>query len=666
MYSDPEGNTPYKVKFETLPQFGVLSYDGIAVTIGQVLDYTTEVGNGKLIYESDLSKLEGHSVNFNFRVSDIGSELYSNVGVITINVKKQQIPPTVSDNFDLLTTNKYSFKLIDFTKDYTDANADPFLKVVIASLIGVGSVKLNNINVKIGDEILLSNVDRIVYTLPSNYVISNDILYEYSSSVETIVLQYEAAGYYLDSNENGLLLFRKIGTPYITKKVQGIVIANSTLSFKFSIIEDSISSLKSNVATFSLIPQGNTNVEPPYVNQPPTVGNLNFNITHGSSLTITESNLLSTYSDIEGDLPKELKVVSLPSEGSLFYNNALVTVGQVVNIFELTYNASVNNLSYTVTFNYAISDEGSNSFSNNGTITILVDEKVAERPTVDDNTGILTSSNYIFDETSFTLNFADLDLDLYKTIKIKSLPSVFELKYLGESAKINTSFLAINSSGLKFILNDRYAIYNGFLYDFSEPIQDILNRYNGLGYNLTNNSNGVLTFTNNTNPLDTVKAQGIFLDNSKLCFKFATSDDSVFNLYSEDAEFCLIPQGNINVRPIYVNNPPIVGDNTLNTYYNKVLPLVKKDFIEDTVPKYNDPELDAPFQLKVLTLPNNGILKLNGVDVVVNQILNFGTDITTEPTTTLFVYIPDGTRIDIKNTVFQFAVSDVGSKTFAE
>ena len=1140
MYSDPEGNTPYKVKFQTLPQFGVLSYDGIAVTIGQVLDYTTEVGNGKLIYESDLSKLEGHSVNFNFRVSDIGSELYSNVGVITINVKKQQIPPTVSDNFDLLTTNKYLFKLIDFTKDYADLNLDPYLKLVIEDLIGAGFIKYNNIKVTAGTNIMLSDINKLTFTLPDEYTIIDGVLYMYDNDLDTILLQYEAAGYFLDSNEEGLLIFRKQGVSYLTKEVRGEEINNSALSFHFSVIEDSEFSLKSNEATFSLIPQGNVNVAEPYINQPPTVGNLNFDIEHGKDIEFTAQdyieNTFPKYFDIEGDSPVNLMIISLPTNGELFYKGILVTLSQVIpvdDINTLRYVSNINNTTpHQDEFTFKISDSGSNSYSNLGRIIINIAEKVATPPTIIDSSGQLVSNQYDFIVNNFTNQFTDLDGDSYNETKIETLPPVgsvqyngvnlgigdafplidinnvkyilpdsymltpngycefdksidtiisdqtalgfslinktagrleFEkanitrvpnntdiyaffdttsmkiedaqaaqtillswyntfitdndlftgnlyilpvfvenwlafpqvilrgsyavvgnnpdrpnddymsfsqipvnfdidtndtnpnwiipesvlvlafvdevatgntnvgnefpvgnapyhselssdgflnqptgqylydykrfvdnynefgffrgvlypipnieagsynnlenagvlqgfaaieggatyslpeiealgvifaeerrfhwhldpnhpnysgtsttvanpysaeantlvtgtsynleglknygwqgvydknqpassvftpvsfsnelskflqgsetstverkviegictsnvnicfdfrtsdnstfnffsniatfclspsyentpptvddnsvplriekytfnttsftknfsdaegdtanqviiksypntagLKLLGMDVQIGDSFSVVNSNNLTFDLNDRYAIYGGVIYDFKKSIQEIIDDYLIQGYVLDDNSNGTLTFVEKGNEANRSVVRGTVKSNSTLCFNFATTDSSLGNMESNIATFCLIPEGNINIKTIDINNPPTIGDNRLSTYYNKAIIFKRADFIEETTPVYKDPENDAPFMLKILSLPVNGILKFDGINVNIGDEFAIA-DIAQERLT----YVPDSTRTDIQSVDFNFTVSDIGSKTYA-
>jgi hypothetical protein len=116
---------------------------------------------------------------------------------------------------------------------------------------------------------------------------------------------------------------------------------------------------------------------------------------------------------------------------------------------------------------------------------------------------------------------------------------------------------------------------------------------------------------------------------------------------------------NINVTG-YENKPPTIGDGERNTNYGEAITLTRADFTTNTTPPYYDPEGDLPLNLKVLSLPAGGILRLNGVDVVVNQELSFINDIDTG----LFTYTPDLNNTAAHSVNFNFSISDVGSGTY--
>lgn len=110
----------------------------------------------------------------------------------------------------------------------------------------------------------------------------------------------------------------------------------------------------------------------------------------------------------------------------------------------------------------------------------------------------------------------------------------------------------------------------------------------------------------------------------------------------------------------YINQPPSqVGNGSTSTDYGVVKVLTPEMFTTTTTPIYADPEGDAPFQLRVLSLPATGILKLNNVNVTINQIINF-TDISNN----LFTYTPDNSVTTSYQTNFNFEISDSGSQQF--
>lgn len=182
-------------------------------------------------------------------------------------------------------------------------------------------------------------------------------------------------------------------------------------------------------------------------------------------------------------------------------------------------------------------------------------------PTVDDNSAVLSSMLYTFKELDFTKNFLDPDGDSYSDVTVKSLTGIGELRLLGATAKIGGSFEAVNSTDLQFHLSDDYAIYTGVLYQFSKSIDTIILEHEAVGYRLINNEAGTLTFGKNGGTTDTRTVKGTAISNRGLCFKFTTKDNSKKKNESNVATFCLIPNGDVNIKPTFNNEPPTVGDN---------------------------------------------------------------------------------------------------------
>lgn len=111
-----------------------------------------------------------------------------------------------------------------------------------------------------------------------------------------------------------------------------------------------------------------------------------------------------------------------------------------------------------------------------------------------------------------------------------------------------------------------------------------------------------------------------------------------------------------------VNQPPSeVGDGSETIDYGETLVFTPDMFTVDTIPPYSDPEADAAFLLKILSLPVDGTIKLNGANVVANQIIPF-----TEIAAGNLIYVPDLADTDGDLESFNFAIADSGSGIFVE
>ena len=221
-------------------------------------------------------------------------------------------------------------------------------------------------------------------------------------------------------------------------------------------------------------------------------------------------------------------------------------------------------------------------------------------PSVDDSSSIVTG-NYTFTEEDFTKNFITSDGSKVSSVRISSLPQEGNLKF--DAAYIDV--------------------------DFEFNIEDS----NKLIYELTNELNfSIQTFT------------------------FQTSNNNLNKYFSKMATFTF----NIDA---YVNLPPTaVGDNSLTINNASTHTFTVADFTTTTTPAYSDPEGDDPAELKVLTLPDDGSLQFNGIDVVINQIIPF--DGVTSIDSGALKYIASQTNENSDIEAFTFQISDSGSNIF--
>ena len=119
-------------------------------------------------------------------------------------------------------------------------------------------------------------------------------------------------------------------------------------------------------------------------------------------------------------------------------------------------------------------------------------------------------------------------------------------------------------------------------------------------------------------------------------------------------------QFSINIGSKENEAPDIIGDLSLTLQYDEDYTFTTSDFTTNTIPQYNHPQGYEAGTLKILSLPTEGELLLNGVAVVVNDEISF-TNITNGD----LAYISnDSTNSEYMDT-FLFTLSDIVSNQFS-
>ena len=72
VYLDPEGDAESEIKITSLPSNGELRFNGILVSVGQVIDFA-DIDLGLLVFNPDPQYASLNSVSFNYSISDVGS-----------------------------------------------------------------------------------------------------------------------------------------------------------------------------------------------------------------------------------------------------------------------------------------------------------------------------------------------------------------------------------------------------------------------------------------------------------------------------------------------------------------------------------------------------------------------------------------------------------------
>lgn len=200
---------------------------------------------------------------------------------------------------------------------------------------------------------------------------------------------------------------------------------------------------------------------------------------------------------------------------------------------------------------------------------------------------------------------------------------------------------------------------NDFTHDYYDPDGDIACKI----FIATNPNLGTF-YLNNNLIIAPFELNSCNINNLEYRVDNSISGNDYFNFYVIDSNIKNPIKSNMGTFNVIIQQranqkPDVVGNQTITIPHGQIVILTSEMFTTDTTPAYHDPENDAPYQLKILSLPSSGLLKLNNVNVTVDQIINFSNIALGQLT-----YTPDVNNTSTHSTLFTFAVSDVGSQQF--
>tara|TARA_R110000850_G_scaffold33319_1_gene90835 strand:+ start:1510 stop:2799 length:1290 start_codon:yes stop_codon:yes gene_type:complete len=315
---------------------------------------------------------------------------YKNISGITsnniINVK-----PIISDLTIAIPGITHYFTYNNFTSNFTDVNNDLPDKIKIISLPTEGALTYNGSNVLVNNEFTSSQITSLLYTWT-----------DYTDNSDSLTFQ-------VNDNNNNNPLFSDMAT--------------MTLNITAS------------------------------VNLPPSqVGTLALSIDNSTTHIFTSANFTTettpVYLDPEGDAAKNLKITTLSSEGILTLNNVSLNVNDIISFADITLgnlkyvSDSANQTAHTDTFNFSISDEGSDSFTSGGTVNVTIAVYVNQAPTVGDSSLttdegsiiIFTKNNFLIDANP---DYNDTEGDIATSIRFPTLPSTGLIKLNNVNVTVN-------------------------------------------------------------------------------------------------------------------------------------------------------------------------------------------------------------------------------------
>ncbi|HOT13928.1 MAG TPA: Ig-like domain-containing protein [Bacteroidales bacterium] len=385
------------------------------------------------------------------------------------------------------------------------------------------------------------------------------------------------------------------------------------------------------------------------------------------------------YTDIEGDALAKVMVTSLESAGSLYLDlngNSVINAGeditlnQEILVTQLSFlkfkpAANANGTAYA-TFGFKVNDGSVYAVAENTmTINVLA---VNDAPTSADNAVTIVEDNQkTFASAEFP--FSDIDAgDVLTKIRIASLPGAGTLF---NDANLNNvveagEILAVNDEVTKAQLDAGYLKFrpvpdaNGSPYVlFQFDVYDGVS-YSASSYNMTINvtavndaptitSSSTVSVAENTTAVIAVTAYDPDAGDPKTFSISGGADQALFSINALTGDLSFISGRNyenptdantdniyvvdvrvtdgggltntqsISVTVTNVNEAPTVADFTVNGTEDNTFIFAATDFTSN----YTDVEGSALSSIKVITLPANGILKLSGVNIAINDVIAF-------------------------------------------
>jgi VCBS repeat-containing protein len=429
---DSDSGSFTSIKVTQLASNGVLTLNGVAVTLNQVISLS-DINANKLVFVPDGNENGAPYATFKYQVSD--GTTFSNAATVTINVTAvNDAPVAVDDNLTTaedtsLTITTTALFGSDGTGPVNDSDVDSasFTTIRITQLATDGVLKLNGVAVTLNQVISLADITagKLVF-VP-------------------------------DGNENG--------SPYAT--------------FQYQVSDGS---LYSNTATVTIA------VTP--VNDAPVAVNDTFSTNEDTAVTITSAGLFGSDgtgpvndSDIDSGSFTAIRITQLASDGVLKLNGAAVTLNQVISAADIDAGKLVfvpdsneNGAPYA-TFQYQVSD--GSLYSNVATVTINVtavnDAPVAVNDTFstnEDTAVTITSAGLFGSDGTGPLNDSDVDSASFTNIKVTQLATDGVLKLDGVAVTLNQviSIADIAAGKLVFVPdgNENGAPYATFQYQVSD------------------------------------------------------------------------------------------------------------------------------------------------------------------------------------------------------
>jgi hypothetical protein len=382
---DTPGNNLLAVKITTLPGAGSLTLNGVGVTSAQFVS-AADIVAGNLKFSPAANAYGSGYASFTFQVQDDGGgiDLDAIARTMTIDVIAVNDPPAgTSNTVSAVEDGSHVFSTADFGfSDSTDAPANAFLAVKIATLPGAGALTLNGIAVSAGQFVAASDI------------VAGNLLFTPASAANgagyaSFTFQVQDAGGGADLDPTA-----------------------RTMTIDVTAVNDPPVGTNSTVATTE---------DGPY-----TFGAADFGFTDPGDTPA--NNLLA------------VKLTTLPAAGSLTLNGVAVTAGQVISAADLIAGklkfapaANANGAGYA-SFTFQVQDDGGGIDLDVTARTMTIDVTAVNDPPAGTSNTVTAAEDgsHVFATADFGfLDAADTPANALLAVKITTVPGAGSLTLNG-------------------------------------------------------------------------------------------------------------------------------------------------------------------------------------------------------------------------------------------
>ena len=408
----------------------------------------------------------------------------------------------------------------------------------------------------------------------------------------------------------------------------------------------------------------NVNITINAVNDLPTVSTITKSGAKNTAITFSSADFTTNFSDVEGDSLTKIKVTSLPSNGILNLSGIAITTNQEIvtgDLSDLTYDPNTNWTGDT-SFTWKGYD-GTAYSSDAANVDITISASGNNAPTV--NTMSKSGSEdttMTFSLADFTDQFTDSNGDSLTKVQIASLTNNGTLKLSGTAIVTNQEIASGNLANITFDPDTNWSGsakftwkgHDGVEYstaaadanitiaavndapvvstitksgtedttvtfssaDFTDKFSDVDG--DSLGKikikSLPSSSHGALKLSGSAvvfnqeisvGDLANLTFEPVANWNGSTSFTWKGYDGSVYSDAAADVDITLSA----------VQDAPVVSDVTKTGTEDNIVIFSAADFSD----QFTDADGDSLTKVKVISFPSNGVLKLAGTDVAVNQ-----------------------------------------------